>query len=306
LANRRNRGRDVSGILLLDKGMGLTSNACLQQVKRLYAAAKAGHTGSLDPLATGVLPLCLGEATKISQFLLDADKRYQVTGKLGVVTDTADAEGNIVSESPVPQISTDTIEKLLTQFIGELEQVPPMYSALKHQGTPLYKLARQGKEVERKARRVTVFSLELLAFSGDSFTLDVHCSKGTYVRTLVDDIGRTLGCGAHVTALRRTQAGSFTEHACVTIERLLETKESGGLEALDALLVPMEAAVESLPEVRLPSVTARFVKQGQAVIVRHLPAEGLVRLYDEEQFFGIGAILDDGRVAPRRLIQGEH
>lgn len=306
MAKRRNRGREVNGILLLDKSRGMTSNACLQQVKRLYSAAKAGHTGSLDPLATGVLPLCLGEATKISQFLLDADKRYRVTGKLGVVTDTADSEGNIVSESPVPQISLEAMRSLLTQFVGELEQVPPMYSALKHQGTPLYKLARQGKEVERKARKVTVYSLEMLALTDDSFTLDVHCSKGTYVRTLVDDIGQIVGCGAHVTALRRTQAGSFTEDACVTMDTLLETAERGGQEALDALLLPMDAAVESLPEVRLPSVTAQFVKQGQAVIARHLPTEGLVRLYDEEQFFGIGAILDDGRVAPRRLIQSGH
>jgi len=305
LAKRGNRGREITGIVLLDKGPGLTSNACLQQVKRLYGAAKAGHTGSLDPLATGVLPLCLGEATKISQFLLDADKRYRVTGKLGVVTDTADAEGNIVSESPVPPLAAADIAALLPAFTGDIDQVPPMYSALKHQGTPLYKLARQGKEVERKPRRVHIYSLELVSLETDSFTLDVHCSKGTYVRTLVEDIGRRIGCGAHVTVLRRTQSGNFDQNDCITMDALLETKENGGLEALDALLVPADAAVDSLPEVRLPSVTARFVKQGQAVIARHLPTAGLVRLYDEEEFFGIGAILDDGRVAPRRLIQND-
>ncbi len=301
---KRRRGRDVNGILLLDKEGGLTSNGALQQAKRLFAAAKAGHTGSLDPLATGVLPLCFGEATKISQFLLDADKQYRVTARLGQRTDTADSEGAVIEERPVPEIVAADFDASLDQFRGTIEQLPPMYSALKHKGTPLYKLARAGEEVERKRRRISIYHLELLSLEPDAFTLEVHCSKGTYIRTLVDDIGELLGCGAHVTALRRTRAGCFGEEDCVDMETLAARKEDGGFEAVDELLVPVDAAVQELPEVVLPAATAIWIRRGQPVIARHLPTEGLVRLYEEKEFIGIGSILDDGRVAPRRLIAG--
>lgn len=301
---KRRRGRDVSGILLLDKEAGLTSNGALQQAKRLFAAAKAGHTGSLDPLATGVLPLCFGEATKISQFLLDADKQYRVTARLGQRTDTADSEGAVIEERPVPEIVAADFDASLDQFRGTIEQLPPMYSALKHKGTPLYKLARAGEEVERKRRRISIYHLELLSLEPDALTLEVHCSKGTYIRTLVDDIGELLGCGAHVTALRRTRAGCFGEEDCVDMETLAARKEDGGFDAVDELLVPVDAAVQELPEVVLPAATAIWIRRGQPVIARHLPTEGLVRLYEEKEFIGIGSILDDGRVAPRRLIAG--
>jgi tRNA pseudouridine55 synthase len=300
---RRTRGRNISGIVVLDKGKGASSNACLQEVKRLFEAEKAGHTGSLDPLATGVLPLCFGEATKLSQFLLDADKRYRTQAKLGVRTTTADAEGDILSERPTVGITKEQVLVALKSFRGEIAQIPPMYSALKHQGQPLYKLARAGREVERKARSVVVYEFELLNFCMATATLEleIYCSKGTYVRTLVDDLGELLECGAHVTELRRLQAGAFQEQQCVTIAQLRELKAQGGLEALDQQLHPADLAVEALLRVDLPAVTAGFVKQGQAVMVRHLPAEGLVRLYEEGEFIGIGVVLDDGRVAPKRL-----
>ena len=302
---RSPKGRDITGILVLDKAQGMSSNACLQEAKRLFEAEKAGHTGSLDPLATGVLPVCFGEATKISQFLLDSDKRYRTMVRLGQRTDTADSQGSVISERPVTGITRDHVLVALEQFRGDIEQTPPMYSALKHKGTPLYKLARAGEEVERNARPVTIYQLDLLGFSDvDGLArveLEIHCSKGTYVRTIADDLGEALGCGGHVSELRRLQAGAFREIQCVTIERLREAKEAGGLERLDEFLFAPDLAVAELPRVVLPSMTADFVKQGQAVLVRHLPDSGLVRLYDEDEFIGIGTILEDGRVAPRRL-----
>lgn len=301
---RRPRGRNITGILVLDKAQGMSSNACLQEAKRLFEAEKAGHTGSLDPLATGVLPLCFGDATKISQFLLDSDKRYHTVLRLGVRTDSADSEGAVISERPVTGITRTQVEAALQQFRGDIEQTPPMYSALKHQGTPLYKLARSGQEVEREARPVTVYVLKLLDYtSGETptVTLDIHCSKGTYVRTIADDLGEALGCGAHVTVLRRIQAGAFNEAQCVTIDHLRAVKETGGLEALDAYLHAADQAVADLPEVVLPNISAGYVRQGQAVTARHLPLSGLVRLYDEDRFIGIGTILEDGRVGPKRL-----
>ncbi len=302
---RRQRGRDINGIIVLDKAKGASSNACLQEVKRLFGAEKAGHTGALDPLATGVLPLCFGEATKISQFLLDSDKRYRTTVRLGVRTDTFDSEGAVISERAVDAVTRERVELELEQFRGDIEQTPPMYSALKHNGTPLYKLARAGQEVDRQARPVTIYALELLNYTesdtGKTLELEIFCSKGTYVRSIADDLGEALGCGGHVTALHRLQAGAFDESQCVSIERLKEVKEAGGYEALDRFLVAADEAVADLPRVVLPSMTADYVKQGQAVLVRHLPESGLVRLYDEDEFIGIGIMLDDGRVAPRRL-----
>jgi len=299
---KRKKGRSIDGIVILDKAIGLSSNRALQEVKRIFDAQKAGHTGSLDPLATGVLPLCLGEATKVSQFLLDSDKKYRAKVKLGVRTDSGDSEGNVLESCADFQVSQQQIEKALIPFRGEIEQVPPMYSALKVNGVPLYKMARKGQTIEREARQITVYSIELTAFEGDELELEIACSKGTYIRTIADDLGQALGCGAHIIALRRTQAGAFTEADCVTTQQLIEECESGGLSVIDEHLIPMDKAIEDLPEVVLPSITASFIKNGQAVLVRHLPEEGLVRLYEEGQFIGIGCIDDDGKVAPRRLI----
>ncbi len=302
---RRQKGRAVNGILVLDKPAGMSSNAALQDVKRLFNANKAGHTGSLDPLATGVLPLCLGEATKISQFLLDSDKEYRVSIKLGVRTDTGDREGSIIESCASFEVKPEDLKDALRRFIGETDQIPPMYSALKQNGVPLYKLARQGIEVEREARQIFLHRIDLLKFENDTVELEVSCSKGTYIRTLADDLGQILGCGAHVDTLRRLKAGVFTEADCLTLPQLQEMRESseaGDFSRLDASLLDMDRAVEHLPEVVLPQLSAGFIKQGQPVLIKHLPADGLVRLYEGRQFIGIGSILDDGRVAPRRMI----
>ncbi len=288
--------------MVLNKAKGLSSNAALQEVKRIYGANKAGHTGSLDPLATGVLPICLGEATKVSQFLLESDKKYRVRIKLGVRTDSADSEGSVIERCEDFLVKPEDVEAALQQFRGEIEQIPPMHSSLKLNGVPLYKLARKGQTVTREPRAITVYSMELMEFSDDEFELEIACSKGTYIRTIADDLGQLLGCGGHVIALHRMQAGAFTEAGCVTTETLINEKEKFGLERIDEYLVPMDRAISDLPEVNLPSITASCLKNGQAVLVRHLPAEGLVRLYEEDQFIGIGSIDDDGKVAPRRLI----
>lgn len=302
MRGRKKRGRNIDGIVVLNKATGLSSNAALQQVKHLFEARKAGHTGSLDPLATGVLPLCLGEATKVSQYLLDSDKGYRARIKLGVRTDSGDSEGNVLEEHDASAIERQDIEVALPRFRGEIEQLPPMHSALKKDGVPLYKLARQGKTVEREPRRVTIYRCELTAFEGGELELEVECSKGTYIRTIADDLGQALGCGAHIIALHRTKAGAFTEQDCIGIEALILEKERNGLDGLDQFLIPMDEAVADFPAVILPEITAGFVKNGQAVLVRHLPADGLVRLYEEEQFIGIGCIDDEGKVAPKRLI----
>ena len=299
---RRNRGRSINGIVILDKATELSSNAALQQVKKLYEANKAGHTGSLDPLATGVLPLCLGEATKVSQFLLDSDKRYRTKIKLGERTDSGDKTGIVIQSIADFSVSEAGIEKELDAFRGEIEQLPPMHSALKVDGVPLYKMARKGIEIRREKRKVTIYEINLLNIAEDVIELDITCSKGTYIRTIADDLGQALGCGANIIELRRTEAGVFREEDCKDLEALSDLKVQGGLEFIDEQLIPMDQAIVELPEVNLPSVTASHLKNGQAVIVRHLPEEGLVRLYEEEQFIGIGCIDDDGKVAPRRLI----
>ena len=299
---RRRKGRSISGIIVLDKAVGLSSNMALQEVKWLFEANKAGHTGSLDPLATGVLPLCLGEATKVSQFLLNSDKRYRARIKLGIRTDSADSEGQIIAQCDGVNVSRKQVEQALQSFKGETQQIPPMHSALKVDGVPLYKLAREGKTISREARSICVYELELTDFQGDEIELEITCSKGTYIRTIADDLGQDLGCGAHIIALRRLQAGAFTEADCVSTDALREVKEKHGMDCLDQNLIPMDRAIEDLPEVNLPSIAASQFKNGQSVLVRHLPEEGLVRLYEEEQFIGIGCIDDDGKVAPKRLI----
>jgi len=299
---RRCMVRNISGIVVLDKANGLSSNAALQEVKRLYEANKAGHAGSLDPLATGVLPVCLGEATKVSQFLLDSDKCYRARIKLGIRTDTGDSEGSIIERNAGISVSRKAIERALTKFKGEIEQVPPMHSAIKMNGVPLYKLARKGIAVEREPRLVTLYQVCLLEFVNSELELEISCSKGTYIRTIADDLGQELGCGAHVIELRRTQAGVFTEKDSISSEELALEKENRGLDKIDQFLIPMDRAIQDLPEVNLPSITASHVKNGQAVLVRHLPKNGLVRMYEDEQFIGIGSIDDDGKVAPKRLI----
>lgn len=294
----------MHGIVVLDKALGGSSNHALQQVKRLFDANKAGHTGALDPLATGVLPLCLGEATKVSQFLLDSDKAYRARIKLGVRTDTADSEGEVIATADAGAVTEAQIKSALTQFEGDIEQVPPMYSALKRDGQPLYKLAREGKTVEREPRAITVYSIELADFDPQSqeLEIEVDCSKGTYIRTIADDLGQIIGCGAHIIALRRLKAGAFTLADSQSLEELEAAKQAGGFTAIDAMLMPMDKAIDTLPAVHLPAYTAQFLKQGQAVQVNKPPADGLLRLYEDEEFVGIGIIDDDGKVAPKRLI----
>ncbi len=303
MARRQANQRRINGILLLDKPSGLTSNAALQQVKRLYRARKAGHTGSLDPLASGLLPVCLGEATKVSGFLLDADKHYWVACKLGERTTTADAEGEIVKTRPIAGLGEARLREAMAGFLGEIEQVPPMHSAVKHQGQRLYKLARQGIEVKREPRRITIHALELLEYRPPVVEISVRCSKGTYVRTLVEDIGEELGCGAHVADLRRLGVGPYDGSGMVTLETLEAVRAEGGEPALDQLLLPMESGLTQWPGVRLSGDAAFYLRQGQAVLVPHAPTEGWVRLYEgESRFLGMGEVLDDGRVAPRRLL----
>ena len=299
---RRNRSRDISGIVVLNKAAGLSSNSALQEVKKLYEANKAGHAGSLDPLATGVLPVCLGEATKVSQFLLDSDKRYRTRIKLGIRTDSGDSEGTIIEQHEKVSVSRKVVEHALTKFKGEVEQLPPMHSALKIKGVPLYKFARKGITIERKTRLISVYKIELVNFGNGELELDIACSKGTYIRTIADDLGQELGCGAHIIKLHRTQAGVFEEADCISSKELALEKASMGLDKIDQHLIPMDQAILDLPEVKLPSSTASYVKNGQSVLVRHVPEEGLVRMYEEEQFIGIGCIDDEGKVAPRRLI----
>ncbi|MEE9492558.1 MAG: tRNA pseudouridine(55) synthase TruB [Gammaproteobacteria bacterium] len=307
MARRRQKGRPVHGILLLDKPTGITSNAALQAVKQLFFANKAGHTGSLDPLASGLLPICMGAATKISGFLLDADKRYQVTCQLGVKTTTGDSEGEVLETRPVEQYTEDRLEAVMEHFRGEIQQIPPMYSALKHQGQRLYTLARKGIEVEREPREVTIHEMTLTAIGETTLELDIHCSKGTYVRTLVEDIGEMLGCGAHVSRLRRSAVGPYDcvgeEAGMVTLDAL-ENMRQQDRHSLDSLLLPLESALTQWPEVRLTSDAAFYVQQGQPVLVPQVPTEGWVRLYEgNSTFLGMGEILDDGRVAPRRLMK---
>lgn len=315
MSRRTRKGRNLDGILVIDKPAGLTSNAILQRVKRRLGAAKAGHTGSLDPLATGVLPLCFGEATKFSQWLLDADKAYRAEGRLGIITDSGDSDGNILENRPLPvDLNTEKLEQALYPLRGEIDQVPPMYSALKHQGQPLYKLARAGKEVERKARRVEIKELTLVSFSGDRFEIDVRCTKGTYIRSLVESIGEHLGCGAHITALRRTGAASFTLADTVSMD-LLESEAPA--EHFDSLLLPVDRPLEGLPAVCINAEHCVSILNGQPVRIPGQSNPGQVRLYrsDEStgaartgsepsqgQFLGLGEVTLDGQVKPRRLV----
>ena len=309
MSRPRRRGRDVHGVLLLDKPQGASSNDVLQKVKRIYNANKAGHTGALDPLATGMLPICLGEATKFSQYLLDSDKRYRVIARLGQRTDTSDADGSVVQERPVA-FTQAALDAALESFRGDTLQVPSMFSALKHQGRPLYEYARQGIEVAREARPITVYELQFIRWQDNELELEIHCSKGTYIRTIIDDLGEKLGCGAHVIMLRRLQVARYPIESMVTLEQLnalLESANEAGTppgEQVDPLLLPMDSPASAFPEVNLLSVVAAYFKQGQPVQAAKVPAEGLVRVTegDERKFIGMAEIDDEGRVAPRRLV----
>lgn len=290
--------RKVDGVLLLDKPEGITSNLALQKTKRLFNAEKAGHTGTLDPFATGLLPLCLGEATKFSQFLLDADKVYLAEAHLGVRTTTADPEGEVVETRPV-RVSEADVAAVLPRFVGEIDQVPPMYSALKRDGRPLYEYARKGIEIERQPRRVTVYGIELVALRGDRLTLRVHCGKGLYVRTLAEDLGALLGCGAHLAALRREAVGPFVIDDAVTLTEL-EVLEQ---EARDALLLPPDCLIDDLPRLDLDPDAAWQICHGQSIWRSGLRVGELMRLYDPVgRFLGVAEVDVEGKAAPKRLL----
>lgn len=290
--------RSVNGILLLDKPLGYSSNQALQKVKWLFQAAKAGHTGTLDPLATGLLPICLGEATKFAQQVTDANKTYVAKIKLGVKTTTGDAEGEVVSTKPV-NVSDSEFEQACQQFLGEISQVPPMYSALKHEGKALYEYARAGIEIERPARQVTIQHIAVNTRSGCDAEITVVCSKGTYIRTLAEDIGATLGCDAHLTGLRRTETAGYMMADAITIEAL----EALSTEEKDALLLPVDSAISALPKVMIDADSTVYFRQGQAIWQPGHTPEGDLRVYEEDGLFlGVGKLLDDGKITPKRLV----
>ena len=303
MSKPRKRGRDIHGVFLLDKPQGMSSNDIMQKVKRIFQANKAGHTGALDPLATGMLPICLGEATKFSQFLLDADKRYLVTAKLGERTDTSDAEGQIVETHEV-KVKTPEILTALEQFRGDILQVPTMFSALKHNGKPLYEYARQGITVEREARPITIFELNFIEYNAPYLTLEVHCSKGTYIRTLVDDLGEALGCGAHVTMLRRTAVADYPTEKMLDWHALQSLAEQQDLALLDALLLPMDTAVAKLPALTLDENQTQGIGFGQRIKFDNPNRlQGQVRLFSHEnRFLGVAVIDENNVIRPQRLV----
>ena len=290
--------RNISGVLLLDKPAGPSSNGALQQVKRLYQAAKAGHTGNLDPIATGLLPVCFGEATKFSQFLLDSNKSYQAQIKLGQTTTTGDAEGQILTQQAV-DLSRAQVDAVVQDFVGRISQVPPMHSALKHQGRALYSYARAGLEIERQPRDVVIHDLRVDAFAGDELSISVTCSKGTYIRVLAEDIGRALGCGAFMKALRRTASGSFDLAQAVTLQQL----ETMDMEQRDALLLPPDCLLQGLEAITLDAGSAYYLGQGQSIWRPKQTVGTTVRVYDaSKRFLGIGEVTNDGKLAPKRLV----
>lgn len=297
MARGRKKGRPVHGVLLLNKPLGISSNRALQNAKHLFQAQKAGHTGSLDPLATGLLPICFGEATKTSSFLLDSDKSYQTTAKLGVTTTTGDAEGEIIDQKSVPELTREFIESVLNKYRGAIGQIPPMYSALKHQGKPLYELARQGIEIKRKRREVTIHQLKLLSFSDDSLELEVDCSKGTYIRTLVEDIGSDLGCGAYVSALHRTRVMPFTD-------KMLdwEVVENCNPSDLVDLLLPIDAGLINFPSVTLNEKQTVTILYGQ-IVEMVIPNAEYIRIYNyNQEFIGVGIPSIDNMLKPKRMM----
>jgi len=298
---RSKNTQDINGILLLDKPLGISSNRVLQQVKNLFRARKAGHTGNLDPLATGVLPICFGEASKVTAFLLDSNKRYTCTAKLGETTTTGDKEGDISQTRDIDHQKLTDIESILDKFRGEIQQIPPMYSALKHKGQPLYKLARQGIEIERKARDVTIHQLNLIAQTDDTLTLDVLCSKGTYIRTLAEDIGEVLGCGAHLSLLRRTDVEPFDCSKLYTIEEIQTLAENNQLAET---LLPIDSALIKLPKIILTDEEAKLIRHGLKVTRDNLPKSDMIRLYlENNDFIGIGRYSSDQQLTAKRLLK---
>lgn len=303
-------GRKLNGVLILNKPTGVSSNHALQQAKRLFFANKAGHTGALDPLATGVLPICFGEATKFSQFLLDAEKIYVSTFELGVSTDTADADGCILSETSAAHLDRVMVERAMLDFVGEIQQIPPMYSALKKDGQPLYKLARQGIEVEREARRVTIFEYRLLKFEAGEralMTVRVHCSKGTYIRSLASDIGRILGVGGRVLSLHREQSGQFSDDGAMMLDALSSERGDENAEVLDHHLLPIDTLVSGMPQITVDDDSAFYFGRGQQVMdveAYQIGDEGdTVRVFEKSgRFLGLAEITDDGCLAPKRLV----
>lgn len=294
--------RDVNGILLLDKPEGLSSNHALQRVRRLYSAAKAGHTGSLDPLATGMLPVCFGPCTKLSHYLLDADKHYTVGMRWGARTTTGDAEGEVVEENAI-RPDAATVARAAEAFVGEIEQVPPMYSAVHHQGRRLYEIAREGGEVERPSRSVTIYALDVGVTEGDILQLSLRCSKGTYVRTLVEDLARACGALAYVGWLRRDSVGPFATAAMHRMDDVESAAEQGAA-ALDALLLPPSAALTDWPAVTLDAARAFYLSRGEAVRVAAAPSRGRVAIFGpDHDLLALGEIDADGMVAPRRMMQ---
>ncbi len=305
---RRRKGRAVNGIVLVDKPQGASSNNILQKVRAIYGAQKAGHTGALDPLATGMLPICLGEGTKYSQYLLDSDKTYFVTAKLGQRTDTSDADGEVVETREV-NVTREQILEHKVALTGDIKQVPTMFSALKYQGQPLYKLARQGITVEREARPITVFKFELLRFEGDEADFEVHCSKGTYVRTLVDDLGQMLGCGAHVKVLRRTKVAGYPSEKMLTLEQIQALKddnmdEQGTVDyaELDAQLLPMQTALQGLPEIELPLKDVTTLRFGQQVETDKDDLAQAILFEKESGEFAGTIVIEDGLIKVGRLV----
>lgn len=297
---RRRRGRPINGVLLLDKHEGVSSNRALQQVRGLYQAQKAGHTGTLDPMATGLLPICLGEATKFSSWLLDADKRYLASVRLGVVTDTGDREGEVLKQRNVPDLDDGDIRTALADFVGEIDQVPPMYSALKHQGQPLYAHARAGREIERAPRRVSIYDIALTSRHARGFALDVSVSKGTYIRTLAEDIGERLGCGAHLEGLRRLRTGPFDDSNMLDFEALEAMSDEQRLERL----LPVDALIDHLPRLDTDGDGARRILHGQPVSLdtSGLDEGSVARLYHDHALLGVVTVSRPGQCSPRRLI----
>lgn len=297
MSNREQREPE-SGILLLDKPIGLTSNAALGRAKRILGIRKAGHAGTLDPMASGLLVLCFGEATKVSSFLLDATKAYSAEATLGITTDSEDAEGKVLAENPIPELDRDRIEVILERFRGQIDQVPPMHSALKHQGRRLYELARKGETVERPARRITIHRLAMTALELPRIRLEVECSKGTYIRSLVRDIGEAIGCGAHLSALRRTLSAPFKLADAIDLNNLDSLNPR---EARTLLLAP-DLALTHLPEIHLDPIQSTRLRQGQRLAGLDSTVTGLVRVYDNKTFIGIGEADGQGHLKPRRLM----
>ena len=303
--SRRGNGRRINGIFLLDKDKGITSNDALQRVKRLFGAEKAGHTGSLDPLATGVLPICFGQATKFSQFLLDSDKSYETTIKLGVVTDSGDADGVILSQHPVPALNKAEINKKLSTFRGKIKQIPPMFSAIKIDGKPLYKLARKGITIERPERQVEIFKLELLSICDNEIKLFIQCSKGTYIRSLAEDIGTALGCGGHVKELKRLSVGPFSIGKSFSYSSL--TLIENDFKRLDSKLLSISSVVSDWPKILVAEHSGKSLRNGRTILIDKVLSLGMVRIFSRElkgvsDFLGVGEVFADGRVVPRKIL----